>query len=81
MSVIGFGSLKVIQSLCVSEQALRAALGSGSQNFNTISMCRCEGCQPHTPTAFTPKEIGLVLISPRSFVDPKATGQPEGLTQ
>jgi hypothetical protein len=65
---------KVKQSNYSPWQALRVSGGWGFQ----ISK---QGCQSYTPTAFTPQELFLVLISVRGWVNTKAIVWPEGLCQ
>jgi len=62
-------------------QALRVPGGSGSQNFETISIWRWSGCQSYVQTAFTHQEISLVLISLTGRANPKARVHLEGSDQ
>jgi hypothetical protein len=66
-------TIKVKQSHYKPGQALRVPGGWGTRIW--------QGCQPYAPAAFTPKEIFLVLISVRGWVDPRAIVRPEGLCQ
>ena len=53
-------------------QACTSSLGARRlkvPNFLTISTWRWQGCQPHTPAAFTPLKIIQVLISLRGWVN------------
>jgi hypothetical protein len=65
------GKVKVKESLYRPRQPLRLPGGWGSQIFR-------QGCQLYAPAAFTRKEIFLILISVRGWVDPSAA---EGLCQ
>jgi hypothetical protein len=43
-----------------------------------IKHLRWQGCKPNTPTALTPQEIPMVIISVRDKVDRRAIVKPEG---
>ena len=45
--------------------------------FMTVATWRWWGCQPYTPTAFTPQQIFLVLTSDRGWLDPRIIVRPE----
>jgi hypothetical protein len=72
---------QVKQSLYKPGQALKFPGGWGSQNWQTIGTWRWWGFQPYASAVFIPKEILLVLISDRGWVDPRAIMRTEGFCQ
>jgi len=47
--------------------------------LKTIGTCRCQGCRPKAPAAFTPQDLFLVGISVGGFVDLRTVVREEGL--
>jgi hypothetical protein len=70
---------KVKLSLYRPIQGLGGSRRMRLPDFETVGTWRWRGCQPYASAAFTPHEIGLVLISVKSCVDPRAIVRPEGL--
>ena len=71
--------VKVKQSLYRSGQTLKVPEGRTSQISRQSA--HDSGKVVSRPTAFTPQEIFLVLISVRVWVEPRVIVPPEGLCQ
>jgi len=75
------GVVNIIYAISTREwrRNLQRALQRTQGSVNSLNgTWRWQRCQPYTPAAFTPQEIPPVLISVRSWADPRAIVLPEG---